>query len=191
MSMKMVLKMLNNKLSKLCISLYIFFIIGVSCSISFAQNPDSGSIVVKSPSPACVASFNSETGNGNTGALIVVQDIINPQRLLPFLPESCTVGADGKVVSLHLGYLSYALIRITKFLISFAFYGFGLNIMISGFMYQTNVLQGDSAAIGKLQKNIANSAKGVIIVILAFFFVQTILYIFNLQGLLTEKLFNN
>jgi hypothetical protein len=158
----------------LCGFSFLFVIFVTFNSISYAQ--------LIPENPGCASAASSATSAPS------FEDIVNPQRNLPFLPDVCTVDANKGANALEIKYLGLAFIRIYKFMISFAFYGFGLSLAINGVLYQFNLIQGNADAFGAFKKNITKSVIGVITVLLAYFIIQMILWIFNLQSLTSQTI---
>jgi hypothetical protein len=175
--------------AKLCVFVSVLVVLFLGSSSSFAQDNCKNCLVLDSPNPQCALFLTGATSAPS------FMDIVNPQSSLPFLPDVCTVGdTSGNVTptskpnALNIKFLGLAVIRIYKFIVSFAFYGFGLSLMINAVLYQFNLIQGNGDAYGAFRTNVNRSVVGIIIVLLAYLIVQTILWIFNLQGLLQQKI---
>jgi hypothetical protein len=126
-------------------------------------------------------------------------NIFNIQANLPFVPTECGLdngglGPDGKTsgkpetTAIPVKYFPFVLLRVYNFIISLAFYLFGLGLIIIGITIQTGVLASNYDYYTKLKRYLSNAIQGIVIVLFAYYIVYTILWIFNADAILNDAI---
>lgn len=147
-------------------------------------NVNAQKVIEDTISPACASALSAPLSLFGS-----LTDLINPSANLPFTPASCSKDKDNKyTTALPVKYLPFVLLRVYKAMISFAVYLFGLSIIILGVMIQLEILQGDVTYWSKIKKAFSSSITGLLTVLFAYYVVQIILYIFNIESVLSEAI---
>jgi hypothetical protein len=114
---------------------------------------------------------------------------------LPFTPSSCAkdkAGTDPKdkytstagTSAIPVQYFPFILIRVYKFMISLAFYLFGLGLLVLGVTIQVGVFNGNYDFERKIRTYFSRSITGLATVLFAYYAVAIILWIFNVDNVI-------
>ena len=126
-------------------------------------------------------------------------NIFNINANLPFTPAECAqdkppAGSKDKyndqpgTTAIPVKYFPYVLIRVYKFMVSLAFYLFGLGLLILGVTIQSGVFSGDYNYYIKIKKYFSSGIVGLATVLFAYYIVATILWIFNVDNVLDAEI---
>jgi hypothetical protein len=144
-------------------------------------NVNAQKVIEDTITPACASALSAPLSLFGS-----LTDLVNPSANLPFTPAACGKDKGGYTTALPVKYLPFVLLRVYKAMISFAVYLFGLSIIILGVMIQLEILQGDVTYWAKIRKAFSSSITGLLTVLFAYYVVQIILYIFNIESVLSE-----
>jgi hypothetical protein len=163
------------------LSIFSISVLLLGLAISTPIEVSAQKVIEAQLSPNCVTALSSKIT-----LFTSLIDLINPQANLPFTPTVCAVNTKGQTTAIPVKYLPFVLLRVYKFIISLALYGFGFSMVILGVMMQAEILQGDLNYWSKIQKGFSRSITGLFTVLFAYYIVQIILFIFNIENILTE-----
>ncbi len=124
--------------------------------------------------------------------------IFNIQAQLPFVPASCAkdkagdpkdkYAAKSGTTALPVKYFPFVLLRVYRFMISLAFYMFGLGLIVTGVLIQAGVFSSNFDYFRKIKQYLNNSIVGISTVLFAYYFVYILLWIFNASELLDQNI---
>jgi hypothetical protein len=127
----------------------------------------------------------------NQGKFVNIFDI---SANLPFTPSECAkdlaskdekdkYGAQG-TTAIPVKYFPFVLLRVYKFMVSLAFYLFGLGLLVLGITIQVGVFNGNYDFERKIRTYFSRSITGLATVLFAYYVVAIILWIFNVDDIL-------
>jgi hypothetical protein len=123
-------------------------------------------------------------------------NIFNLSKNLPFVPAPCALddpSADPKntaqaTTAIPVKYFPFVIIRVYRFLISLAFYLFGLGLLVLGVTIQVGVFNGNYDFERKIRSYLSRAIVGIATVLFAYYIVAIILWIFNVDSVLNEAI---
>jgi hypothetical protein len=122
---------------------------------------------------------------------------------LPFTPAECASdngstknanGVDDKYTknsgtsALPVKYFPFVLLRVYKFMVSLAFYLFGLGIMVLGILMQAGVFAGNYNFETQIKSYFSRAIRGLVTVLFAYYFVAMLLWLFNADSILNTEI---
>jgi hypothetical protein len=117
---------------------------------------------------------------------------------LPFTPAACALDQASKddkdkygkqgTSAIPVKYFPFVLIRVYKFMVSLAFYLFGLGLLVLGVTIQVGVFNGNYDFERKIRTYFSKSITGLATVLFAYYVVAIILWIFNVDDILSAEI---
>jgi hypothetical protein len=135
----------------------------------------------------------------NQGKYLNVFDI---NANLPFTPKECAkdsipdenpTGIDKRYLTsgtsaIPVKYFPFILLRVYKFMVSLAFYLFGLGLIVLGITIQTGVFTNNYSYYTKIKTYFGSAITGLVTVLFAYYIVAIILWIFNVDDILSQEI---
>ena len=122
-------------------------------------------------------------------------NIFNINANLPFTPAECAkdkaptgtadkYNKESGTTAIPVKYFPFVLLRVYKFMVSLAFYLFGLGLIILGVTIQSGVFSGDYNYYIKIKKYFSSGIVGLATVLFAYYIVAIVLWVFNVDQVL-------
>jgi hypothetical protein len=173
-------------------SAWLLYILAFGFFISGAYSVTAQTAIIERLPPLCVKELESKVDFlKNQGSF---DNIFNLSKNLPFIPAECASDDGSKdpknkasaTTALPVKYFPFILLRVYRFLISLAFYLFGLGMLVLGVTIQVGVFNGNYDFEKKIRSYLSRSITGIATVLFAYYIVAMVLWIFNVDSILNE-----